>query len=209
MKINLIMYRDENRTNFGDELSVFITECMLNKKHELQLNKKNTTNNFCAIGSMILACMKYNNVTIWGTGIRTQNDKLKRHKLSKICAVRGPKTAAYLKKYGYKVPNIYGDPALLLPKFYEPVIISDYKDKIGIVAHLTNVHKYNNLSSDMILINPTWQWQTVVNHIVSCKLILSSSLHGLIVADAYNVPYKKDILNLSIILKVKIEKIKE
>ena len=32
------------------------------------------------------------------------------------------------------------------------------------------------------------KWEHVVIYIISCKYILSSSLHGLIISDAYNIP---------------------
>ena len=38
------------------------------------------------------------------------------------------------------------------------------------------------------MINPYDHWKTVINNICSCKCIISSSLHGLICSDAYNVP---------------------
>ena len=88
------------------------------------------------------------------------------------------------------VPEIYGDPALILPKFYKPVIIDKLKDKIGIVPHKSNYSKYINKidTSKYYLINPTDKWQNVINYICSCKAIISSSLHGLICSDAYNIP---------------------
>ena len=80
------------------------------------------------------------------------------------------------------VPEIYGDPALILPKFYKPVIIAKLKDKIGIIPHKSNYSKYINKidTSKYYLINPTDKWQNVINYICSCKAIISSSLHGLI-----------------------------
>ena len=43
-------------------------------------------------------------------------------------------------------------------------------------------------TSKYYLINPTDKWQSVINDICSCKAIISSSLHGLICSDAYNIP---------------------
>ena len=78
----------------------------------------------------------------------------------------------------------------MLPKFYKPVKICNLKSKIGIVPHKTNYSKYLNKidATKYYLINPTDKWQNVINYICSCKAIISSSLHGLICSDAYNIP---------------------
>ena len=135
-----------------------------------------------------MANNNYNNIHILGSGIRTEIDKIKDNIKMKIHSVRGPLTKQYLEKFNYHVSSIYGDPALLLPNFYNPNKISLCKNKIGIVGHITNFHKYKDISDNYIMINPTWNWEKVVDYIYSCDIILSSSLHGLIISDAYNIP---------------------
>lgn len=192
-KINLIYFKDKSLNgNFGDELSKFITTQLINKdKYELVFNKDNISLNIVCIGSYIH--MAKNNSFIFGSGIRTPNNIEKGHKYTKlnICSVRGPLSRNFLintKKQN--VPEIYGDPALLLPKFYKPNIIENLKDKIGIVPHKSNYDKYKNKINltKYYLINPTDKWENVINYLCSCKAIISSSLHGLICADAYNIP---------------------
>ena len=69
-------------------------------------------------------------------------------------------------------------------------MINDLKDKTGIIPHKTNYNKYVNKidTKKFYLINPTSKWKNVINSIYSCKAIISSSLHGLICSDAYNIP---------------------
>lgn len=88
------------------------------------------------------------------------------------------------------VPNIFGDPALLLPYFYKPIIDKNLSSYIGIVPHKSNYSKYLNKinTNKFVLISPTDKWENVINMICSCKSIISSSLHGLICSDAYNIP---------------------
>lgn len=192
-KINLIYFKDKSiNGNFGDELSKFITEKLTNKeKYNLVFNQNNIRLNIVCIGSYIH--MAKNNSFIFGSGVRTPNNIENGHKYTKlnVCAVRGPLTRDYLMNVkNISVPEIYGDPALLLPKFYRPNVIEALKDKIGIVPHKSNYNKYvNNIdTSKFYLINPTDKWQNVINYICSCKGIVSSSLHGLICSDAYNIP---------------------
>lgn len=192
-KINLIYFKDRSvNGNFGDELSRYITTQLINKdKYELVFNQNNIPLNIVCIGSYIQ--MAKNNSFIFGSGVRTPNNIERGHNYTNlnICSVRGPLTRGFLKNVkNISVPKIYGDPALLLPKFYKPVIIDKVKDKIGIVPHKSNYSKYiNNIdTTKYYLINPTDKWQNVINYICSCKAIISSSLHGLICSDAYNIP---------------------
>lgn len=46
----------------------------------------------------------------------------------------------------------------------------------------------NPNSAKYFIIDPTQYWKVVIDQIYSCQSILSSSLHGLICADAYNIP---------------------
>lgn len=188
-KINLIYFKDKKGYgNFGDELSSYITSNLIDKnKYELIFNQKNCLINMVCIGSYIHAAS--DNYHIFGSGIRTENQHLNFKNLN-IYSVRGPLTKSHLEKKNIKCPDIFGDPALLLPKFYKPVIINELKQKIGIIPHKSNYEQYKNkkLGPIYILINPNDKWQNVINKINSCKAIISSSLHGLICSDAYKIP---------------------
>ena len=187
--INLVYYN--LTSNFGDELSLFITQSLINKnKYNLVSNKKNININIIVIGSYIH--MAKNNYYIFGSGVRMIESSKNEHNYTnlQVNAVRGPLTKKYLEDKNIHVPNIYGDPGLLLPIFYEPLIIKSIQNKIGLIPHKSNYDKYiNNYDTNMFyLINPMDNWKKVINSIFSCKYIISSSLHGLICSDAYNKP---------------------
>lgn len=190
--INLIYHKDKSLNgNFGDELSKVITEKLINKnKYKLVYNTKYIQLNIVCIGSYIH--MATNNTYIFGSGVRTPDNLENGHIYNNlnVCAVRGPLTRKYLINKNIYVPEIYGDPALLLPLFYKPKKITKLCNKIGIIPHKSNYHNYiNNYDSAIFyLINPCDKWNNVINYICSCKAIISSSLHGLICSDAYNIP---------------------
>jgi hypothetical protein len=73
--VNLIYFKDKSTNgNFGDELSKFITEKLINKnKYHLVFNQNNTPLNIVCIGSYIHTAK--NNSFIFGSGVRTPNNK--------------------------------------------------------------------------------------------------------------------------------------
>jgi len=128
---------------------------------------------------------------VWGTGcIDTVNigDKPK-----KVYSVRGPLTREILLNRGWDVPEVYGDPALLFPRIYNPTIEKKYK--IGLIPHCVDFFSLDGLKAinhieDMgiKIINITAGVYEFIDQLKECDLILSSSLHGLIAADAYGIP---------------------
>jgi len=123
------------------------------------------------------------NYQIWGSGFLRAKDTFKG---GKIYAVRGIYSARKLVGMGYPKCNVYGDPALLLPLIYKP---KKKKEGVGIVPHYTEyedfkkkypVHKIINLN--------TYNIEKTIDEICSCNYILSTSLHGIIVAHAYGIP---------------------
>ena len=80
---------------------------------------------------------------------------------------------------------------LCLPRYYQPVVKQN--DKIVIIPHVSCVQEAYELcqtSEKITILNPCKfkSWKEFVDIIVSSKLVLSASLHGLIVADAYGIP---------------------
>ena len=121
-----------------------------------------------------------------------QNIILELTSTNNLHCVRGPLTQKILFERGLYCNNlVYGDPALLLSKFYKPKIVASLSEKIGIVPHMTQIENYINIKDinpKYHLINPTQKWENVIDDIASCACIVSSSLHGLICSDAYNIP---------------------
>lgn len=73
-----------------------------------------------------------------------------------------------------------------MPRIYTPTITPT--DKVGVVLHYANFKNYPTLPSQFKLISPLNDWKQVLDEIASCRAIISSSLHGLICADAYGIP---------------------
>lgn len=114
--------------------------------------------------------------TVWGTGIMRDSDPIEPN--ARYLAVRGPLT-------GNKVGcMVYGDPALLCPDLFPmPPPLKD----TGCIPHYVDYLKFDTGSVPQINIRNTNPLK-VVKELTSFKKIISSSLHGIIIAHAYGIP---------------------
>ena len=174
------------RNNFGDILNPLLISHLTNKKILNIRSYYYYKEHLLAIGSIIDRATKKS--VIWGSGYISEKSKFI-SKPKKILSVRGPLTRMKLIEQGLDVPEVYGDPALLFPRFYKPK--SKKKYSLGILPHwMDKESKYlQNINKDILIIdiqnsNPL----KVIDQIYSCENIASSSLHGLIISDAYKIP---------------------
>jgi hypothetical protein len=108
-----------------------------------------------------------------------------------ILAVRGKLTRSELKsRLGWKVPPVFGDPAILLPRFFAPHAADSSSGKVAVVPHWNHKHLFQRPSDDQIKIVDVEQgMEAVVSDIANASHCISTSLHGVIVAQAYGVPW--------------------
>lgn len=184
--------------NWGDDINPILIELInpslkaIPRVYSFNFKKKN---DYLCIGSVITFQATPHSV-IWGSGVQFPEHEITYAgqviKPYKVLAVRGPLTRKYLLEKGIECPEIYGDPALLLPRYYTPK--SQKKYKCGIIPHFKDkesplVQKLaENNDIHFIDVQNVKDWRYFIEEIASCEFILSSSLHGIIIADTYNVP---------------------
>lgn len=172
--------------NLGDYLAVIIFSYLMSV-YGIEKNVCNGKKHLYTVGSIIF--MGLQDAVIWGSGllhednlpILVTNKNFSRYKINlDIRAVRGPKTREVLCKYGYDCPEIYGDPAILMPLIYNPEYekVYDYT----VIHHMSSKDARDGVS---IL---TTDYKAFIDRIVQSKFIISGSLHGIIIAEAYGVP---------------------
>lgn len=123
---------EKNNYNWGDDINSILVKAISNKVViPYQVSWFQHTHYLC-IGSVI-QWYSNKNAIIWGSGLLYSTDKI--HRPKKVLAVRGPLTRECLLKCGIECPPIYGDPALLFPRFYLPQI--EKKHKYGIILHFS------------------------------------------------------------------------
>ena len=165
--------------NFGDLLTPYVLDYF---QIPYQKVKKHKDADIMCVGSIARRTQSHH--IVLGSGIYYKDDKINPHAEWKF--VRGPYTRKRVIELGGKCPEIYGDPALLLPAFCKE---SDKEFDVGIVPHFVDYQtvkkKYPNYKIiNVVNKNPL----EVAKEITKCKRIVSSSLHGIICAHAYNIP---------------------
>ena len=179
--------------NWGDVVNPFIIEKLSGKK-VIHVNSIFNIRNkpvYSVIGSILQhsTLSRINKLIIWGSGV-ISNEKNLVYQNADIYAVRGPLTRERLVQSGYKCPEVYGDPVLLFPILYPKKTNKKYK--LGIIPHYVDYDNklLSKLRSDkeILIISVNSEITSFVDQVLSCEMIASSSLHGLILADSYNIP---------------------
>lgn len=183
-----IRLQAREKENYGDLLSAYLCEKIAGKPVKWVHPKKRkwfeNRRHFLAIGSILGQATTKSHV--WGSGIIEKNQDVAP---AIFYAVRGPVTRRRLTELQIPCPEIYGDPALLLPDFYTPPVEKSYE--LGWIPHYTD-QKYieeRELPEGHVMIDVnTINVEETTKAILSCRKVISSSLHGLIVAHAYGIP---------------------
>lgn len=181
---------DDKSMNFGEELTQDIIERIFHRSVEVH-RFIDTKVDMLGVGSVIHLFnegIDYKTY-VWGSGIiDDQIGAVSDNFIFTAC--RGKLTRNQLAKKYHNIPM--GDPGLLSNLMYTNKI--QKTDKIGVIAHFRDEQSY--FLNDIIkkhpdifkIISVSQPPEQVADQIKGCKLILSSSLHGLIVSDSFGVP---------------------
>lgn len=189
--------------NWGDDLNLFFLEAIFGKKFVCGFDARGKIAfphepHFQFIGSIIGPAGDVSR-TVWGSGIQ-HPEKLPRElgRRQKFLAVRGPLTREKLRERGCECPEIYGDPALLLPKFLDFVPPPKRERRgIGLILQwraernfeaLRFAQKIAQIGGRVIPTRGYRDWREFVRDVCACEFVVSASLHGLILAEAYGIP---------------------
>lgn len=184
----LYYWRAKTYINFGDHLSLKLVERIVGKEvTAVTLKSEIDQQKLLAIGSIIT--MARSGDVVWGSGIKSEGFKSERYKFTSldIRSVRGPRTRSFLmNELGVNCPEIYGDPALLLPYFFPEFKKSDEPSyEYVIIPHYSEMDLFEGYDNVICSTDP---WDTVIEKILNSKFVIASSLHGIIVAEAFGIP---------------------
>ena len=178
-----VLYTCWHRPYFKEEAKRLFKSLISLKKYDFRRLSWPVKNKPVVMGVGSILWLSLPNYHIWGSGFLREKDSFKG---GHIYAVRGEYSEKKLMDLGYPKCNIYGDPALLLPLIYKP---TTKKSGLGIIPHYTEYLYFKEKYPNYNIINlETHEIEKTIDQIYSCEYVLSTSLHGVIVAHAYGIP---------------------
>jgi pyruvyltransferase len=199
--IKLYWWRDTalgTHGNFGDEITKVIIENLYYRKVRWAEPWECQMIGAGSLLSDVFKRKKQNKPLVWTSGFLEDDKLLLSDDDFEFAGVRGN-----LSKERITTNNELqlGD-AGLLASFLNKGNMLSKTNRLGIIPH------YIDASSDFIrkiknndgvnIINPTDDLYTIIKAVSSCEAILSSSLHGLIIADSLGVPNRHLVLSANV-----------
>lgn len=177
--------------NFGDLLAPWLVR-RITGREVVYSNKYERC--YVVIGSVLGQVRRH--AIVWGAGSfgtelfgRFRGINVQRFSpMARYCAVRGPLTRNKLRMAGIECPAVYGDPALLVPDYYSPQVDKQYE--VGVVLRWSENSWFESPDIPGVrkIFLKTDDVEGTIDAMLSCRRIVTSSLHGLILADAYGIP---------------------
>ncbi|MDH0726190.1 polysaccharide pyruvyl transferase family protein [Stutzerimonas stutzeri] len=185
---------DPNQQNFGDYLSPLLVEMLAGKPVVYApINRAE----MMAIGSILPRERKAkrfflpHRLHIWGAG--TDAPGLSFSARHHYHALRGVKSCEQV--VGLRGSPALGDPGLLASHWWDGKAKPAKTHKVGIIPHYVDRQHPAIIAASkqpgVLLIDVFWPVEEVLRSIQACDFVLSSSMHGLIVADAFEVPNRR------------------
>lgn len=196
-----------NYPNIGDILNVILIEELFKMK---VIEEQHTKAEMMAIGSVldrlledgkigkVLAKMnkdadRKHTIHVWGTGLMYDCESRQKFiRPVKVHALRGALSAEIVSKIQGRPCNcVLADPGLLASKLLKEKVRKKYE--IGIIPHYVDAEEevivqMKEYYSDSTIIDVKAEPLEVLKTIAQCRTVLSTSLHGLIIADSFNIP---------------------
>jgi pyruvyltransferase len=173
--------------NFGDLLGPVIVERLKRLTNVPESASK--TRRLLSVGSILHFAQDGD--VIWGSGVNGKVDPLlHRFRRLDVRAVRGPLTAKFLWARGIDVPAIYGDPAQLLPCLAPELVqaAQSKKYKLTVIPNIHDLRLHPSLRLLPNVMNPRSGLWRCLYRIARSELVVGSSLHAIIVAEAFGIP---------------------
>ncbi len=181
-RVKLFWWEEPYPGNLGDIINPYVIE----KMSGIPPKYAPAGEGMCAIGSVIKFAKE--GVPVWGSGSPRQDDEL--NPKAVYHAVRGPHTRDLVLANGGTCPEVYGDPAWFLPVLHNSPV--ERTHKTGFILHFTHEDaglQVNDALRQIPIRRVGYEdIEAFLDEMRACERIVSTSLHGVIIAHAYGIP---------------------
>jgi pyruvyltransferase len=189
------LYWASKTPNFGDIVSPLIVGHLSGRP--ILPAKGSAYKKLLAVGS--IARLSRRGDVIWGSGFIAPDDRLRSTRID-VLAVRGPLTRKRMLALGANCPEIYGDPALFLPEVFPAEALPEVEKRpLGIIPHHLDKSLVPRCDPRIRVIDLLHPPERVLSELLSCERIVSSSLHGIVAAEAYGIPADWAVLSQNLV----------
>ena len=171
--------------NVGDVLSPWLCSAILATRGLALDPLRRPPRRLLAIGSILH--LAADGDIVWGSGVngKVSLEQITARRLD-IRAVRGPHSAEILRaRLGVEVPDVFGDPGLLTSRFLP--IEKEPRHAVAVVPHFNQRWPRLRWPGHRI-VSPRLGVEAFCRALCRSRLVVSSSLHGLILAESYGIP---------------------
>ena len=124
---------------------------------------------------------------VWGSGFISEEARPDGSRIL-VTAVRGPRTAARLRGLGIECPDVFGDPGCLLPRLFPRPARAVPRFALGVIPHYADQKLLALRDPAVRIIDILASPEDFLTALWECERVVSSSLHGIIFAEAYGIP---------------------
>jgi len=191
-RLNTVLFERLFRTEFDYTSQIFDADCLAigSVLNILVISKSVRT---LARQLYSYAVHRKGRITVLGAGFIDNPGKCRFMRPLAFKIVRGKLTENILREHRLlKGDIVTGDPGLLSSLIYPPA--GQKKYRLGLIPHLSDLNStvfyevYKKHAPGSVIINVQDHPDKVIPLIGECEAVISSSLHGLIIADSMNIP---------------------
>ncbi|WP_254622645.1 polysaccharide pyruvyl transferase family protein [Rhodococcus sp. W8901] len=170
--------------NFGDLLGPLIVEELL-VRQGIDPAGTSIRHRLLSVGSILR--LANDGDVVWGSGVNGKSLDLE-YQFSDldVRSVRGPRTAEFLRSRGISVPEVYGDPGLLVGVLWprESLVAPRLSAGVTLIPNLNDVEKYRGHPDFWHPCRPLWD---TITRIANSEFVIGSSLHAVVLADSFGI----------------------
>ena len=175
--------------NFGDLLGPVVVDELVRRRG---LAEPGRPARLLSVGSILR--LARDGDTVWGTGANGKSLTLA-HDFTDldVRAVRGPLTRDFLRGRGVDVPEVYGDPGLLVGRLWSRSELAGDRPRRAVTV-VPNLHDVAGLRRHPAalaghhLLDPRSPLEDCLGTIAASAMVVGSSLHGIVVAESLGIP---------------------